>query len=135
MLWYNEVIYYKGSVHEIKIDQLLLVQIASGNVLEHIGEQRRHILAQRHSHDSLLDGLFALPGILRDQAGAQLERFTLARRGERLLDAVNRHDCDGNGATTTGWRVSRDWDRDQDRDRDRRWDRKKGTGLDGQQKR
>lgn len=52
-------------IHEVEVDELLLVQVLSCYVLEHVWEEGRHIFAQGHGHDGLLYGFLALPGILR----------------------------------------------------------------------
>lgn len=78
-------------VHEIEIDQLLLVQVGRRNVLQDVGEQGGHILAQRHGHDGLLDGLLPFVGILRDQTSSQLKRLSFPRRGKGAPDAIHRH--------------------------------------------
>jgi hypothetical protein len=86
-----EIAGYEANIHQVEINKLLLVEIARSNVLEDVGEQSGHILAKRHGHDGLLDGLLALVGILRDKAGAQLKRLSLARDGEGASNAIYRH--------------------------------------------
>lgn len=46
--------------HEIQVDQLLLLQVRSGNVLQHVGKEGRDILAKGHGHDRLLNRLFSV---------------------------------------------------------------------------
>lgn len=80
-----------GDIHQVQVYQLLLVQVGGRDVLEDVGEQGRHVLAQGHGHDGLLNGLLALVGVLRHEPGAQLERLALARARERPLYPIDGH--------------------------------------------
>ena len=53
-----------GVVHEVEIDQLLLLQVVCLHVLDHVGEQRADILANGHGSNNLLDGLLPLRRVL-----------------------------------------------------------------------
>lgn len=90
-------------IHEIKIDELLLIEIGRGNVLQDVRKQSRHILAKGHGHDGLLDGLLPLIGILGDQTSAELKGFALSGSGECAANAIHRHGRCRRGVGR-GWR-------------------------------
>lgn len=84
--------------HQIQIYQLLLVEVPSRDILQHIREQGGDVLAERHGHDGLLDSFFALVSILGDEARPQLKGLSLSRRRKGAPDAIYRHGCEAPAA-------------------------------------
>ena len=53
-----------GVVHEVEVDELLLLQILRLHVFEHVGKERRDVLADGHVGNDPLDAILAFLAVL-----------------------------------------------------------------------
>ncbi len=82
-----------GVVHEVKVDELLLLEVFCLHVLEYIGEKATDVLAYGHVGDDTLDGIL-LRSLYSELRSARNSKFSplrgaLKKRGRLMVsDAI-----------------------------------------------